>query len=305
MLSRILIAATALATLAACGGGNDPATGSGKVEVVAGFYPLQFVTERVGGDHVKVTNLVQPGAEPHDLELKPSQIAQVADAGLVVYLKGFQPELDKAVEQNAASKSFDVATVAPLEKGERHGHEGEPSPAPDSEELDPHVWLDPTRLAAIADAVAAQLGKADSANAADYSARAKTLRTELTKLDEEFTAGLKTCQRREIVTSHAAFGYLASRYKLEQVGITGLDPEAEPTPQRLAEAAEEAKEHGATTIFFETLVSPKVAEKLAKEVGAKTAVLDPLEGLEAGSSGDYFSVMRANLKTLREALGCS
>ncbi|WP_117210870.1 metal ABC transporter substrate-binding protein [Allorhizocola rhizosphaerae] len=307
MLSRILIAAAALTTLAACGGGTEPAV-PGKVDVVAGFYPLQFVAQRVGGDHVQVTNLAQPGAEPHDLELKPSQITQVAGADLVIYLKGFQPELDKAVEQNAAAKSFDVTTVTPLEKGEAHEHETEPSPAPDAkqdEELDPHVWLDPTRLATIAEAVASQLGKADATYAADYTANAQALKAELTKLDGEFTAGLKTCERREIVTSHAAFGYLAKRYDLEQIGITGLDPEAEPTPQRLAEVAEEAKEHDAKTIFFETLVSPKVAEALAKEVGAKTAVLDPLEGLAAGSTDDYFSVMRANLKTLREALGCA
>ncbi len=305
MLSRTLIAAAALTTLAACGGGN--ATDSGKVDIVAGFYPLQFVAERVGGDHVSVTNLAQPGAEPHDLELKPSQMAQVASADLVLYLKSFQPELDKAVEQNASGKSFDVTTVAPLEKGEAHGHEGEPSPAAgkDEAELDPHIWLDPTRLATISDAVAAQLGKADSAHAADYTANAQALRAQLTKLDDEFTAGLKTCQRREIVTSHAAFGYLAARYQLDQIAITGLDPETEPTPQRLADAAAEAKEHTATTIFFETLVSPRVADTLAKEVGAKTAVLDPLEGLKEGSTDDYFSVMRANMKTLRDALGCS
>ncbi|HCU48473.1 MAG TPA: zinc ABC transporter substrate-binding protein, partial [Micromonosporaceae bacterium] len=294
-----------IAGLAAGGTEKNPAATSQKVDVVAGFYPLQFVAERVGGEHLSVVNLAQPGAEPHDMELKPSQIAQIAAADLVIYLKTFQPELDKAIEQNAAGKSFDVTTVSPLEKGEAHEHEGEASPAPSEEEgLDPHLWLDPTRLATISDAVAGQLGKADPANAADYTARAATFKAELTKLDEEFTTGLKTCDRREIVTSHAAFGYLASRYKLDQIALTGLTPETEPTPQRLAEVAAEAKEHGATTIFFETLVSPKVAETLAKEVGAKTAVLDPLEGLAAGSTDDYFSVMRANLKGLRDALGC-
>lgn len=308
MLSRVLLAAVAATTLAACGNEQIPAA-AGKVDVVAGFYPLQFVTERVGGEHVSVTSLAQPGAEPHDLELKPSQITQIADANLIIYLKGFQPELDKAVEQNAADKSLDVATVTPLQKGEAHDHEGEEGEEHEEEAetdaLDPHVWLDPTRLAKIAEAVAARLGQADSANAAGYTARAAALSSELTQLDGEFMTGLKTCERREIVTSHAAFGYLATRYDLEQIGITGLSPEAEPTPQRLVEVAAEAKEHGATTIFFETLVSPKVAQTIADEVGAKTAVLDPLEGLEAGSKEDYFSVMRANLQALREALSCS
>jgi zinc transport system substrate-binding protein len=305
MLGRVLLTgALCLGLLTACGG--EEASSTGQVKVVAGFYPLQFLAERIGGPHVSVTNLAQPGAEPHDLELKPSQILQIADAGLVIYLKSFQPELDKAVEQNAAGKSLDVATVTPLLEGGAHDHEGEAEePGAEEHGLDPHFWLDPQRFATVADAVAAELGKTDPAHASEYTANAAALKTELAALDAEFTAGLKQCERREIFASHAAYGYFADRYQLEQIALTGLTPETEPTPQRLAELAAEAKEHGATTIFFETLVSPRVAETLATEVGAKTAVLDPLEGLAAGASGDYFSVMRANLKALREALGCS
>ncbi len=296
-----LTAALALGALSACGQEREPATTS-KVDVVAGFYPLQFVAERVGGPHVNVVSIAQPGAEPHDLELKPSQLLQVGEADLVLYLSDFQPELDEAVEQNARDKALDVATVTPLRQGEAHAHEGE-QPAEEGG-LDPHFWLDPTRLATVSDAVAARLAKDDPAHAADYTRAATALRTDLTALDAEFAEGLKTCERREIVTSHAAFGYLADRYQLDQIGLTGLSPEDEPTPQRLLEVAQEAKEHGATTIFFETLVSPRVAETLAREVGAKTAVLDPIEGLAAGSTEDYFSVMRANLKALRAALSC-
>jgi zinc transport system substrate-binding protein len=312
MLRRTLalIAAGLAATLvAACGGaGANPASG-GKVDVVVAFYPLQFVAERVGGDAVAVTNLAKPGAEPHDLELSPKQVGQISDAGLIVYLKGFQPQVDEAIEQQGGDRAFDVATVTPLRDAaeDTHVHEGEPG-AEHAEEAggkDPHVWLDPTRLATIGDALAARLGAVDPAGAAGFTARAAALRTDLEALDREFTAGLATCQRREIVTSHAAFGYLAARYDLDQVGITGLSPEAEPTAQRLAEVAEEAREHHATTIFFETLVSPKVAETIAKEVGADTAVLDPIEGLQPGSTGDYLSVMRSNLAVLRPALGCS
>jgi zinc transport system substrate-binding protein len=282
-----ILAALTLIGLAACGAGSGPAGADGKVDVVAGFYPLQFAAERIGGDRVAVTNLVQPGAEPHDLELKPSQIIKIAGADLVVYLNGLQPELDKAVGQNNRDKALDVTKVTPLEDN------------------DPHVWLDPVRFATITDAVGARLGEVDPEHAADYTSRAKVLREELTKLDDEFAAGLRTCQRHEIVTSHAAFGYLAKRYGLEQIALTGLSPETEPTPLHVAEVARRAREVHATTIFFETLVSPRVAEALATEVGAKTAVLDPIEGLEAGSKEDYLSVMKANLMALRDALGCS
>ncbi|MEH0845891.1 metal ABC transporter substrate-binding protein [Micromonospora sp. CPCC 205711] len=309
-VSRALTAAAvvlALGGAAACstdGAGADP----DRVDVVAAFYPLQFVAERVGGDAVRVTNLAKPGAEPHDLELNPGQVGQVSEAEVVVYLKGFQPAVDEAVDQNAAKRAFDVATVQPLLTGAAggHEHEGEAGHAEqESGGRDPHLWLDPTRLATVADRLAQRLGQVDPDRAADYTARATALGGELKKLDTDYTAGLKTCQRREIVVSHTAFGYLAERYRLEQVGLTGLTPDTEPSPQRLAEVAREAREHGATTIFFETLVSPKVAETIAAEVGAKTAVLDPLEGLSGDGGGDYLSVMRTNLATLRTALGCS
>jgi zinc transport system substrate-binding protein len=308
---RTALAAVTLLALggaAACGSSDDTAgAGSGssgdKVGVVAAFYPLQFITQQVGGDAVSVTNLVKPGAEPHDLELNPQQVAQVADAKLVVYIKGFQPALDKAVSQNAAGRGFDVTTVSPLtQQGSNHQgtqEEGEP-PAPD-----PHLWLDPTRLAAVADKLADRLAEVDSGQAADFRANAAALRSTLDQLDKEYADGLKTCQRNEIVTSHAAFGYLADRYHLQQVAITGLSPEEEPSPERLAEVAKEAKAHNTTTIFFETLVSPKLSEAVAKEIGAKTAVLDPIEGIEPGSNSDYLSVMRTNLSTLRTALGCT
>ncbi|MGS2617625.1 metal ABC transporter substrate-binding protein [Micromonospora sp. LZ34] len=312
---RALAAATAallaLGGLAACSDDGTAGADPQRVDVVAAFYPLQFVAERVGGDAVSVTNLVKPGTEPHDLELNPGQVGEVAGAELVVYLKGFQPAVDEAVEQNAADRAFDVATVQPLldaaAGGHDHEHEGEEAGHAEEESggKDPHLWLDPTRLATVGDQLAARLGKADPERAADYTARAATLRTDLEKLDAEYTQGLKTCQRREIVVSHTAFGYLAERYQLEQIGLTGLSPETEPSPQRLAEVAEEARSHKATTIFFETLVSPKVAETIAAEVGARTAVLDPLEGLSAENGGDYLSVMRTNLQTLRTALSCS
>ncbi|MEU8155544.1 metal ABC transporter substrate-binding protein [Micromonospora sp. NPDC048986] len=307
---RVLAAATALLALGAgagCSTGGAAGADPQRVDVVAAFYPLQFLAERIGGDAVRVTNLAKPGAEPHDLELNPSQVGEVSDAELIVYLKGFQPAVDDAVAQNGGDRAFDVTSVQPLLDASAggHDHEGEEGHAEESGGKDPHVWLDPNRLAGIGDQLAQRLGTADPDHAADYTARAAALRADLTTLDGEFKHGLATCQRREIVTSHAAFGYLADRYQLDQVGITGLSPDVEPSPQRLAHVIEEAKEHQATTIFFETLVSPKVAETIAGQVGAKTAVLDPIEGLAAGSNGDYLSVMRTNLRTLQSALSCS
>jgi zinc transport system substrate-binding protein len=308
-----LTLAAGVLALAAGACGADSATGDpDSVGVVAAFYPLQFVAERVGGDAVAVTNLTKPGAEPHDLELSPVQVGQVSDADLVLYLKGFQPAVDDAVEQVGGDQAFDVATAVPplpAGAGGHPPHAGDAGDAGDEREeaggRDPHLWLDPTRLATVADAVATGLAKADPDGAAGYRARVAALRTDLDKLDKEYAEGLRTCQRREMVVSHAAFGYLADRYDLEQVGLTGLSPEDEPSPRRLAAVTAEAREHGATTIFFETLVSPKVAETIAHAVGADTAVLDPLEGLQPGKPGDYLSIMRINLATLRTALGCT
>ena len=301
MRFRVLAALLALCVTTGCAA-RAAASGytDGRLNVVTAFYPLLFLAERIGGPQVRVTDLTKPGAEPHDVELNPHQVGQIVDAGLVVYLKGFQPAVDQAVSQEARGRALDAASVVPLlplststdgEKETAHGR-------------DPHVWLDPVRYATIADAVGARLGQADPAHAADYTARAASLHRQLDALNADFAAGLKTCQRREIVTSHSAFNYLATRYGLTQIGITGISPEAEPAPRRLAAVAAEARRTGTTTIFFETLVSPKVAETLAREVGAKTAVLDPLEGLtEPG--GDYFSVMRSNLAALTTALGCT
>ncbi|MFC4150405.1 metal ABC transporter substrate-binding protein [Micromonospora mangrovi] len=306
--SRALAAAAtallALGGVAACGDAGADADPD-RVDVVAAFYPLQFLAERIGGDAVRVTGLAKPGAEPHDLELHPRQVGQVVDAELVLYLKGFQPAVDEAVAQNAGDRALDVATVAPLLDAAAggHDHEGEAGHAEEHGGKDPHLWLDPTRLATVGDRLAERLGRLDPDRAADFTARAAAFRADLGTLDREYATGLTNCQRREIVVSHTAFGYLAARYRLEQVGITGLTPDTEAPAGRLAEVAKEAREHGATTVFFERLVSPKVAETVAREVGARTAVLDPIEGPPA--DGDYLSAMRTNLQTLRTALDCS
>jgi zinc transport system substrate-binding protein len=302
MKGRLFAALLALSVAAGCGQGAVAAgSADGRLRVVTAFYPLQFLSQRIGGDAVTVTELTKPGAEPHDVELSPRQVGDIVDARLVVYLRGFQPAIDAAVEQEAKHRAFDVGSVVrrlPYDGAKGEEHEAAAG------NTDPHVWLDPVRYSTIAGILGQRLAAADPTHAAGYIARAAAVQTELATLNSEFAQGLRTCARHEIVTSHEAFHYLADRYGLTEVGITGISPESEPSPRRLAQIADQARATGTTTIFFETLVSPKIAETLAQEVGAKAAVLDPLEGLTEPNA-DYFSVMRDNLRALTLALGCA
>ncbi len=256
--------------------------------VVAAFYPLAWAAEQIGGDSIDVVNLTPPGAEPHDVELTPRDVEKIQNADLVLYLgSGFQPALEHAVE-GRSGPSLDLLDGQKLLTGadEEQGA------------YDPHVWLDPSRFAAMATLIGAQLHREPAA---------ARLVAKLEALDSELADGLAHCRRHEIVTSHAAFGYLAKRYGLKQLALTGLSPEAEPSPRDLEALVDEVKQTDATTVFFETLVSSKLADTVAREAGAKTAVLDPLEGLtedEVAAGEDYFSVMRGNLAILRAALQC-
>jgi len=320
----------AAAALAACGSGSgsdDPAA-DGEINVVTAFYPLTFATERVGGDHVSVTNLTPAGQEPHDLELSPSAIASIEEADYVIYLKGFIPELDAAVEEYAPDKSLDVLTAVETSEydytqaieEEEHAEEATASEDASAEEeghdheeeapegVDPHVWLDPIRYGQIGTAIGEGLAGLDDVNKADYTANAEAFNADLTSLDAEFTDGLAARASDAIVTSHAAFGYLADRYSLTQIAISGLSPDQEPDSQHMAEVAAYVEANGITTIFFETLVAPDIADTLAAETGAQTAVLNPLEGLteeQVDAGADYFTVMRENLATLQTALGAA
>ncbi len=313
MKSRLLgLTATALALslVSACGATGGSGAGDGKVTVAAGFYPLEYAVSQVGGDHVSVQALTKPGAEPHDLELNPRQVGAVALADLVVYEKGFQPAVDAAVEREANDTAFDVSAAARLDLAaipEDHTGESEQQHSQhEAAATDPHFWLDPLRYADVGDAIATELGRRDPANTAAYTANAKAFRARLTTLDEEFRTGLKSCRVTDLVTSHAAFGYLAEAYGLTQESITGLTPDSEPSPSALADLVRHIRETGATTVYAETLVSEDVARTLARETGARLAVLDPIEGITTESAGqDYFSVMRANLATLEAGQECS
>jgi zinc transport system substrate-binding protein len=320
--TRAVTAATASAAalaLAGCGGSDDAAAGGSEagLTVVAGFYPLEWAAQRVGGDRLDVSSLTPPGAEAHDLELAPQDVAAVAEADLLVYLEGFQPALDEVATTEAADTAWDAGQAADLTlTAEEHGHEGETAeehaehagdePAGDGEALDPHFWLDPVRLASVGDALAERLTEADPDGAADYEQNAAALRADLEALDAEIQAGLAGCAVDTLVTGHEAFGYLADRYGLEVVGISGLSPSQEPDPAQLAEITALVRERGVTTVYTETLVDPAVAETVATEAGVRTAVLDPIEGLTDESAGsDYLEVMRANLATLQEGQSCS
>lgn len=328
-VAALSTAALAGLLLSACGDDDPTASGGDGPAVAAAFYPLAFVTQQVAGDHATVANLTQAGGEPHDLELTARQVGEISDSDLVVYLAGFQPSVDEAVEQNAEDRAVDVAGLVELlddpedEHGDEHAedeHAGEETEHSDEHAEDedheghdhgdlagdPHIWLDPTNLEPIAGAIADRLAEADPDHADDYHANADALTAELEALDGEFEAGLAQCTQRVIVVAHEAFGYLAHRYDLEQVGISGIDPEAEPSPERLAEVHDVVRAEGVTTIFYERLVSPDVAETLASDLGVEAAVLDPIEGLTDDTADqDYFSLMRANLETLRTANGCS
>ena len=285
--------------LAGCGSSGGGAQAADGVDVVAAFYPLQWAAERVGGDRVDVTSLTPPGAEPHDLELTPQDVAALSETDLLVYLEGFQPALDDAAAEagDAAWDAGQAADLTPATDGDDHG---------DGEAVDPHFWLDPTRLADVGDALADRLGDVDPDGAATYKQNAAALRSDLEALDAEMEQGLADCAVRTVVTGHDAFGYLADRYGLEVVGVTGLSPSAEPSAAQLAEISALVRERGVTTVYTETLADPAVAETVAREAGVQTAVLDPIEGLTDESAGsDYLEVMRADLATLRAGQACA
>lgn len=317
-LGAIAIGCTLL--LAAACGGSAQGSGTkqpGQLTVVTAFYPLQFVAERVAGSHAAVTSLTQAGAEPHDVELTPRQVASVTDAAAVIYIKGFQPAVDEAVAQSGNTHVLDTTTVVPLQtQAEEHAHgDADDSPGDDHEAegeddhahgtLDPHVWLNPVNMVTITNAVIDQLVGIDPDHAADYRANGAALVADLDSLSSTYEKGLKSCERTEFITSHAAFGYLAEQYRLTQIGISGLTPDAEPSPARIAAVQQLAKEHGVTTIFYETLVSPAVATSIAGDLGLSTDVLDPIEAITDQSRGDnYIAVMESNLTALQKANGC-
>ena len=335
--------ASLVLVVASCGGNSgsgDVAVERGEAseqrDVVAAFYPLVFVAEQVGGEHVTVRDLTPPGADSHDLELSPRDVVMLQEADLIVYLAGFAAALDQAIQPLASEQVFDVASSARLNHEEGHDEEGHDEEGHDEEGhdeeghddehhdeeghdeeghdeehhehggIDPHFWLDPMRLADVADATAVRFAELDPDNAESFQQNAASLRVQLEDLDDDFQQGLADCARVDLVTAHRSFGYLANRYGLNQVGIAGLSPDQEPSAGRLAVVADFVQDNQVGVIYYESLVDPGVAQAVANETGAATDVLDPLETLSETADGDdYFQVMRSNLAALRSGLECA
>lgn len=326
MSKRFLAAACAAATalaLSACSSTAPSSTSGAKdgtLTVMASFYPLQYLAEKIGGEHVTVTSLTPAGAEPHDLELSPKTVDALSSADAVIYLAGFQSAVDEAIEQQAPKTVIDVSPAVqlveagvdanhPSEEEDEGTDEAQSSEADGHEDhhhdmsADPHFWLDPVRMASAATLVGDKLAEANPANAEMYKTNAKALKDELTSLGNDLVSKTSTCQIKTFVTAHTAFGYLADRTGLTQVGISGLDPDSSPSPARLAEISQIAKDQGVTTIFTEALIDPKIAQTLADDLGITTAVLDPIES-QTDPSKDYSGVMNDNIDALTKALNC-
>lgn len=303
-LPVLLLPALAAAALAGCADDG----GSEGLEVVVTAYPFEFIADGVAGDVATVTSVAPAGTEPHDLELSPSGVASLTTADVVLMLSGFQAAVDDAIGEvspgTVVVDAADSADLLTLEEEHEHGDSAEVEEHDhDHGELDPHFWLDPIRVADVADAFADAMAEADPENAGVYRDNAAALRADLEALNEELTTGLSSCADRTFVTSHEAFGYLAEAFDLEQIGITGLEPEAEPSPARVAEVLQQAREAGATTVFTEPGGVVAGADEVAAELGVALATLDPIE--LAPAEGDYLTAMRANLAALHQGLACT
>jgi len=303
-LVAILIVISALVWMS-----TRPATTApnGDLAVATSFYPLYYFASEIGGKHATVTNIVPAGSEPHEYEPTPRDIAAIEAADVVLLNgEGFESWGDRIAGSVTGTVLRLAEGMATLE-GE-HGHDEEEGAQHAEGEHDPHVWLSPALSRVMATRIADAFVAADPAHADDYRANATALDAKLATLDDAYRRGLAQCARRDIVTSHAAFGYIARDYDLQQIAIAGLSPEEEPSVQTLAAVAAEAKKRGATHIFFETLVPPDFSQTIAREIGAQTLALNPLEGLtdeEMSAGKNYVTEMQQNLKNLQLALACT
>lgn len=290
MRRGVLVIAWALLA-AGCGAGSAP----GKPQVVATVYPLCEFSRQVAGTRADVVALVPPGVEPHDWEPSPRDVALAQRATVFVHSgTGLDAWAQKLLAGDPKRQVVvDVSRGLDLIRSDGV--------------VDPHAWLDPRLARAQVEAIAAGLAQADPAGRETYATSARAYVARLDALDRAFSEGLRDCARRDMVTAHAAFGYLARRYGLTEVPVMGLRPEAEPSPSDMAALVKRARGLGVTHVFFEPLVSPRLAETLGREIGARPLPLDPVEGLSpeyARAGRGYIELMQANLANLRIALGC-
>ena len=291
------VAAAALSLTAA--GCTVTASTGRELHVTASAYPYAFVVQRIGGPHVVVSDLVATGVEPHGVALAPKQLADVARADLTVYATGWQPAVQRAVKLARPNhlRLLNVSSVAPMSL--TYTFDGVTQP-------DPHVWLDPERMLAIAKAVEARLTKLDPTHGRIYRRNGEHLEIKLRRLDAQWRHGLANCQRHTFVVAHAAFGYLAQRYHLRQVAITGLDPRVTPPQRRQRRIEALIRRTGLTTVLIGRLTSPNVAQRIADDTGSQVQTLDPIESLtDQTKDQNYLTLMRENLVVLQAADGCS
>lgn len=271
-----------------------------KLPVVVSFYPLYFFASEIGGEKASVINITPSGAEPHDFEPTARDMAKMENSKLIILNGGDLETWQNDIRKNIDPKSTQLVVAGEdltMQKVTADGQVG----------IDPHVWLSPVLAQKMVDRIAQGFAQADSKNKDYYNANADALKNKLAQLDAQYEQRLSDCARKDIITAHAAFGYLVAEYGLKQVSLAGLSPDAEPSPSQLAEITKFARDNGVKYIFFESLASPKLAETLASEVGAQTLVLDPLEGLGAddlAQGKNYLTVMQDNLTNLRTALEC-
>lgn len=325
MKKLVWVLSLCAALLALVGCGQTPQENQGKLQVVTTVYPVYDVVKKVAGDQADVALLVPPGAEPHDWEPTASDLKKIGQAKVFFYNgAGLEPTdqiLKKEITRDAMvvelSHGLDLLKAEDHDDDDHdHDHDADHHDEDHHDEdhhaeghhhhhhhggVDPHVWLDPQNVMKEAAVVAEALAKADPAHADAYRANAKKYQDELAALDKDMDAVLSSLANKNLVVSHEAFGYLAARYGLTQVGIMGVDADAEPTPERMAQLIEFIREHDVRTIYSEELVNPRLADAIAAETGAVVRVLNPIEGLTAAQEKagyDYIKLQRDNLATL-------
>ncbi len=290
-----------------------------RLQIVASLYPLAYFAERIGGDRIDVSLLIEPGVEAHDFEPTTGDLKKIRSADLVIYSgavfssAGFESWVGRALDSLGddappalEASAFESADLLAAPGPGIHSDTPRASGSGESD-LDPHVWLDPTLAAVQVGRIEEALARTDPDSASDYRSRAEPLAEELSSLDHEFRSRLGSCRTDTFVTSHAAYEYIAAAYGLEQIAISGLYPAAEPGPGTFAEIAERMKDQGLRHVLAEPIINPRLAQALAAETAAEVLTLHPLENLtpaEAESGETYFSLMRSNLETLSTVLGC-
>lgn len=273
---------------------------SDKLQIVASFYPLYFFATEIGGEKADVTNIVPAGAEPHDYEPTPQDVVKMENSRLIILNGGGLETWKDNIQKNINPKKTEIVVAGESLATQFVTENGQTG-------LDPHIWLSPVLAQELVDKIAQSFAQVDPANKDYYNTNANALKNKLTQLDTQYRQGLNNCAKKDIITAHAAFGYLASAYDLRQVSIAGLSLDAEPSSSQLANIAKFARDNNAKYIFFESLASPKLSETIATEVGAQTLVLNPIEGLseeDLSAGKNYLTVMQDNLTNLRTALEC-